>query len=174
VAQAETLMAFIDQQFKDNKRRYLVQCGLATACVLVILLVLDPLTDTTTIAALGASSFIAFTMPHKRASRPRLMIGGYVIGMVMGYLCYRLLTMPALIALDFVQRYGEVIFGALAVGSSIFLMVITDSEHPPAAGLALAFVITGTSVGTVAVVTLGIVSLSLTKTLLGPLLSDLA
>jgi hypothetical protein len=52
--------------------------------------------------------------------------------------------------------------------------VITDSEHPPAAGLALAFVITGTDAVTVAVVGLGIVCLSLAKTLLAPVLHDLA
>jgi CBS-domain-containing membrane protein len=167
-------VGLIDKKFKDNKARYILQCALATVCVLIILFVLDPLTDTTTIAALGASSFIAFTMPHKRVSRPRLMIGGYVIGLIVGYICFRLLTWPTLVVLEIVQRYGQVAFGALAVGTSIFLMVITDSEHPPAAGLALAFVITGTDAVTVAVVGLGIVCLSLAKTLLAPVLHDLA
>lgn len=167
-------MGLIDKEFRSNKARYIVQCGLATICVLIILFVLDPLTDTTTIAALGASSFIAFAMPHQRASRPRLMVGGYIIGLVVGYICFRLLTLPTLAALDVTQRYGKTIFGALAVGTSIFLMVITDSEHPPAAGLALAFVITGTDAVTVAVVGLGIICLALTKTLLKPVLRDLA
>ena len=34
-----------------------------------------------------------------------------------------------------------VLFGGLAVGVSIFVMVITDTEHPPAAAVALGFVI---------------------------------
>lgn len=38
-------------------------------------------------------------------------------------------------------RAQDILFGALAVGLAIFGMVITHTEHPPAAGVALSLVV---------------------------------
>ena len=59
-------MRVLDEKFKGNKRRYLVQCILATVSVLAVLLILDVISDTAVIAVLGASSFIVFTCPRHR------------------------------------------------------------------------------------------------------------
>lgn len=48
----------------DNIRRYALQCSLATVVVLILLVALDAVTQTVLIAALGASSFIAFAVPR--------------------------------------------------------------------------------------------------------------
>ena len=65
------------------------------------------------------------------------------------------------------------ISGALAVGLSIFLMAITNTEHPPAAATALGIVIGGWSNGVIAFILLGAISLALTRRLLRGYLKDL-
>ena len=55
---------------RENIRRYALQCSLAAAVVLMLLLVLDAVTQTVLIAALGASVFIAFAVPRSLHSSP--------------------------------------------------------------------------------------------------------
>ena len=71
---------------RESFKRYALQCGLAGFVVLVLLLILDAVTQTVLIAALGASAFIAFAVPRSPHSGPRSMIGGYALGMVAGCL----------------------------------------------------------------------------------------
>ena len=50
----------IDQHVRRNDlKRYALQCGLAGIVVLLLLMVLDTVTQTVLIASLGASAFIA-------------------------------------------------------------------------------------------------------------------
>ena len=167
------LTQLFDTDFHGQETRYIGQSVLATLAVFAVLIVLDTIRESASIASLGASSFIAFAMPHQRISRPRLMIGGYLIGIVTGVICYWLSLMPVWENVRYLSTGQHVLFGALAVGLAIFLMVLTQSEHPPAAGLALGFVIDGTDVRTVVVVALGIIALSAVKTALKPILKDL-
>jgi CBS-domain-containing membrane protein len=157
---------------RESFKRYALQCGLAGFIVLVLLLILDAVTQTVLIAALGASAFIAFAVPRSPHSGPRSMIGGYAIGMVAGCL------MATLESAINVQGVGAahavmVVFGAMAISSAMFAMVVTRTEHPPAAALALGLVLNEWDLLTLAVVMAGIVALSLTKRLVLPMLLDL-
>ena len=77
----------IDRHFRrEDLKRYALQCGLAGFVVFILLLVLDAVTQTVLIAALGASAFIAFAVPRSLHSGPRHMIGGYVVGILAGSL----------------------------------------------------------------------------------------
>jgi CBS-domain-containing membrane protein len=156
-------MALLDAKFRRNKLRYVLQCLLAAVSVLAVLIILDAISNAAIIAAVGASSFIAFTMPHAQVSRPRFLIGGYVAGAGAGTACYWLsqLVWPALPYLP--DRYGYAVFGAFAVGLAIFLMVVTNTEHPPAASLALGLVLGEWRVLSVVVVLVGIVVLAALK-----------
>ena len=81
----QTVALDIDRHFRrEDFKRYALQCGLAGLVVLVLLLVLDAVTQTVLIAALGASAFVAFAVPRSPHSGPRSMIGGYVVGIVAG------------------------------------------------------------------------------------------
>ncbi len=166
-------MKVFDEKFKSNKARYIFQCLLATLCVFVVLLILDAMTDAAVIAALGASSFIAFTMPEAQVSRPRFLIGGYLVGIAAGYVGHHLSLIPWLAQLSIIQERSSVVFGALSVGLAILVMVVTDTEHPPAAGLALGLVLDEYNHRTVAIVLVGLISLSLIKAVLKPVLKDL-
>jgi CBS-domain-containing membrane protein len=61
----------------------------------------------------------------------------------------------------------------VSVGLAIFVMVLTNTEHPPAAGVALGLVLGECSILTVTVVLVGIVLLSLIKRVLRPVLKNL-
>ncbi|MFO8143837.1 MAG: HPP family protein [Dehalococcoidales bacterium] len=88
------------------------------------------------IASIGATAFIVFTMPGSISAQPRSVIGGHIIGILSG----SVFTM----GLQNWINYPLVIY-SIAVGSSIFLMVATDTEHPPASGTALGIAINGYS-----------------------------
>ena len=162
----------IDRHFRrDNLKRYAMQCGLAGLVVLVLLLVLDAVTQTVLIAALGASAFIAFAVPRSPHSGPRHMIGGYVVGILAGSL---MATLNTLIDVSASTEHAViVIFGAIAISLAMFTMVVTRTEHPPAAALALGLVLNEWSLLTLFVVLMGVIGLSIIKQLILPALLDL-
>ena len=157
---------------KENLRSYLLQCTLATVAVLTLLLVLDAVTQTVLIAALGASTFIAFAVPRSLHSDPRHMIGGYVVGILAGSL---LGTLNTTLQFDSMVTAHTimVVFSAIATGLAMFIMVLTKTEHPPAAALALGLVLNEWDWLTLMVVIAGVVALSAFKRLVLPLMMDL-
>jgi len=157
---------------RQHLKRYAAQCGLAGLVVLVLLLVLDAVSQTVLIAALGASAFVAFAVPRSMTSDPRHMIGGYAIGVLVGT--------GMSVAERLIPVYGATLetamviaFGALATSIAMFLMVITRSEHPPAAALALGLVLNQWDGLTIAVILIGIIGLSAAKRLVLPMLMDI-
>ncbi len=153
-------------------RRYVLQCTLAGVVVLILLLVLDTVTQTVLIAALGSSTFIAFAVPRSLHSDPRHMIGGYLVGISVGCLIGTLY-----LSFDFTHASADhavlIMFGAFATALAMFVMVVTRTEHPPAAALALGLVLNEWNLLTILVVLAGIISLSVFKRLVLPVLMDL-
>jgi len=136
-------MRLIDGKIRKHLFNYIFQCFIATGILLIALFFLNVLTETALIASLGATSFIIFAMPKTYASSPRRLIGGYSIGIIIGILCYYLGNLLHSVSLvpSFMNHESPIVFAALAVGFSIFLMTITNTEHAPAAGIALGLVI---------------------------------
>ncbi len=95
------------------------------------------------------------------------------MGISIGCLCDMLSALSADWDLRFMVINSDIIFGALAVGISTFIMVITNTEHAPAAGLALGFVLNQWTWETILVVFWGIIGVSLIKTAMKPILIDL-
>ncbi len=161
-----------DRLHRENFNRYLLQSAMASIVVLVLLLILDTVTQTVLIAALGASTFIAFAVPRSLQSDPRYMIGGYLVGILVGS---SISTLNA--SLHFsdivVTHTVMIIFGAIATGLAMFVMVVTKTEHPPAAALALGLVLNEWDLLTLVVVIVGVIALSIFKRLVLPILMDL-
>ncbi len=161
-----------DRMRKENLSSYILQCSLASVFVLILLLVLDAVTQTVLIAALGASTFIAFAVPRSLQSGSRNMIGGYLVGIAAGCLMGTLNT-----TLQFSDAQTThavmIVFGALAIGFAMFTMVITKTEHPPAAALALGLVLNEWNLLTLVVIMSGAIALSIFKRLVLPILMDL-
>jgi CBS-domain-containing membrane protein len=168
-------MRLIDTKFRHHKGRFLFQCTLAGLAMFLILALMTSYSNAAVMAALGSSCFLVFALPHQPTSQPRLLIGGYVVGILVGTLCFwlhRLVPLPEQVGL--ITPFPHILFGAIAVALSIFVMVVTNTEHPPAAGLALGFVILDQWrwITPLSVLT-GILALCLVKTLLRPTLKDL-
>ncbi len=166
-------LRILDPQFKNNAGRYLFQCSLAALTILVILLFLDVIAHTAIIATLGASAFIVFTMPHSYASRPRPLLGGYFVGMSVGCLCCFLSCSRLLAPFILTPRASYIFFGALAVGIAILLMTVTNTEHPPAAGMALGLVLNEWDYLTIVFILAAVVFMSGVRQFLKPRLINL-
>jgi CBS-domain-containing membrane protein len=164
-------MRIFDEKFKNQKIRFIFQSFLATLTILLILLFLDVSKQTAIIAALGATAFIIFTSPKSYASEARPLIGGYIVGILCGVLCDFIASSYCNLFADIKTSY--IVFGSLAVGISIFIMVITDTEHPPASGVALGLVINEWTFRTLIFILVGVFFLFLVKTLLKSILVDL-
>ncbi len=141
--------------------------------MLIILTFVEVLTHTAIVTALAASTFIVFAMPGSRAAAPRRLIGGYIVGIICGLLCYYIFNGGLL--QEAAERHDIVIWFAyaLSVAVSLFMMTITNTEHPPAAATAMGIVAHGFTWQVVIFVVLFAVFLSLTKRLLKPWLKDL-
>ncbi|MFP4459578.1 MAG: HPP family protein [Candidatus Zixiibacteriota bacterium] len=166
-------MRLFDSRFKKNIGRYILQCSGATLVIIIILFTLDLTRYSAIIAALGASTFIVFTTPRAYLARPRALIGGYVIGIISG-IAFDLVSNTSFFHEMFLYKpHTQIIFGGLAVGLAIFLMSIFNTEHAPAAGIALGLILNGWTFRSLLFVLAAITTLTIISKLLKPYLLDL-
>jgi CBS-domain-containing membrane protein len=127
----------VDPRFSRYYHRYLAQAALAVIAMLVILLFVDSLADAALAAGLGSSVLILFLHPSSAAARPRSVIGGHALALLVRVGCSLILFNSP--AADFLKE-TRVLFDlsqALSLGMLILIMAITNTEHPPAAGTVL-------------------------------------
>ena len=129
----------IDAKFKNNKKKYLLQCLMAAVAISIILLFVHFIFNDAVLVAFGATCFVVFTMPHQKTSNPRRIIGGYLVGII---IAVGVRYLEGIIFDHDIERV-VIVAGALAVALSIFIMTITNTEHPPAAGVALGIALDG-------------------------------
>ena len=151
------------EEFRLYWKHYLLQSLFATVTVFIVLYFLS-LQNAVIIASIGATAFIVFAMPDYLTAHPRNVIGGHLVGLFWGFV-FSLIPHATV--------FGSLISYSMAVGLSIFTMVVTDTEHPPAAGTALGVAITGMSPSVLVAVILSIVLLSLIHRIFKPYLRDL-
>lgn len=135
------VMRWLDPGFSGQRTKYVLQSLMALGVVFVMSLFIDVVLQTTIIASVGATVFIVFTMPHTLRSSGRYTIGGYTIGIAVGSIMFYLMDTDSILTKNLVI--------AAAVGLAIFLMVITNTEHPPAAALAMGIVVEGIDIQTI-------------------------
>jgi CBS-domain-containing membrane protein len=129
-------MRLLDAKFKANFPSYIFQSALAGITIFVVMLFLNIARHAVIIAAIGSTAFIVFTMPNNPTARFRNVVGGHAVGVFSGFLSTLL---PHLSFIHVSAAY------AFAVALSVLLMVVTDTEHPPAAGTALGIAMIGFS-----------------------------
>jgi len=122
-------------ELKSHWKNYLFQSALAGLSVFLLLVVLH-LRNIVVVASIGSTAFIVFTMPREITAGTRSVIGGHLVGFCCG-------TLSALIPASY--YFPPALGYSFAVGLSILIMVVTDTEHPPAAGTALGVAISGFS-----------------------------
>ncbi|MBN2878629.1 MAG: HPP family protein [Clostridia bacterium] len=160
----------VDKKFRQNWGHYILQCLMATAAFVIILFVTDSMFREVMLASFGATAFLVFAMPHLRTSRFRSVLGGYVIGLIIGIALYHC----AELVYSVVEKHWVFsLAGGLAIGLSLFLMTMTNTEHPPAAGLALGIVLQGYHALSLIIIFLSVLAILLIKHFLRNWLIDL-
>ncbi|MGM0441404.1 MAG: HPP family protein [Elusimicrobiota bacterium] len=134
-------MYIFDWKFKENPANYFIQCGVAIFTMVLILLFLDVLEQAALIASLGATVFTVFSMPRSFLCNLRSLLGGYVVGISSGIFFGKLMNMALSAGVIEFETTALGIFGAVAVGVAMFIMAVTNTEHAPAAGIALGLVL---------------------------------
>lgn len=162
-----------DKKFRKNTFKYIFQCFLATLTILAILIFLDVLDEAALITALGASAFIVFVMPTQYSSDPRRLIGGYIVGMSVGFIFYLVANSEIGSAIFSDQIKSLIVFGAIAVGFAIFIMAVTNTEHAPAAGIALGLVINKWDYLTIIFIIIAVLWMTIIRIVLKKYLMDL-
>lgn len=136
-------MNIIDLKLKKYFFKYIFQCLLATFVLSVAMLFLNIVTETALIASLGATAFIVFAMPKTYSSAPRRLIGGYTVGISIGIIFFYLENRIHYLSIiePQINHPLSYVLAAIAVGLTIFIMTVTNTEHAPAAGISLGLVI---------------------------------
>jgi len=163
----------IDQKFKKHKKQYILQSAMTVGVVAVVLMTLDIVSDGVIVASIGASSTIAYGRPHTKTAAPKYLIGSYIAGVIIGWICSTAIVLLEKTAIPPDNFILMAVFGSLAVGLTMFAMVTMNIEHPPAAALALGFVLDGFTLISAIVALVGITLISLVKELLKRFMFDL-
>ena len=138
-------MRILDRNIRTKFPQYTFQCGLATVAMFLILLVQDTVLRAAIIVAIASSAFIIFVVPESVAATSRKVIGGHLVAVLVATPIAAVLNISVIEAAAEDSRYVADIAAAVSVGLSILVMVMTDTEHPPAAGTALGLIIPGWS-----------------------------
>lgn len=166
-------MRLLDEKFKLNYKNYILQCALAAAVTFIIFLFVDIISSMIILASYGATTFIAFTMPWGYASRPRNIIGGYLVGSIVGIVVHGLHIVFSYANIFTSNNLLLLISSALCVGVTSLILVITDTEHPPAVGMALGLIINSWNFLSILITLTAIIILTIIKEMLKPHLINL-
>ena len=150
-------------EFMMHWKNYIFQSLAATIATMIILLALS-MENAVVVASIAASIFIVFAMPNAVSARKRAIVGGHWFGLALGSL-WALIPQP--------YHFISIIVFSLAVGTTMFAMVVFDMEHPPACGTALGVAITGFSWSVGIAVITSTILLAIIRTVFRPYLKDL-
>lgn len=161
----------LNPRFLQHKKACFVQALVALVFISVVLCALDDLSRTTAFRIIGATSlsastFIVFATCNNSSARIHAILGGYLIGAVVGLMCYLLSRIMDLYVLNQYYLYTYEFVGAVALAMSLLLMVIFDVQHPPAAGLSVGVVIDVWDADSFIVITAAVIALAALRVLL--------
>ncbi len=144
-------------------KNMVLQIFLAFLTIYIVLLFLS-IEHAVVISSIAATAFIVFMMPKSITARPKNVIGGHLMGLFSGLLSSGL----SLVCSD------DVLIYSFAVALSIFLMILTDTEHPPASGTALGVSIKGVSINVILAIIISSMILSFFHQVFKNFLIDIA
>ena len=164
---------FSDTKIKKHGFRYVFQCGIAGAVIFFVLVAMNFAGHNKAIAAsLGSSAFVVFAAPRSYSARLRSLLGGNIVGILTGAVITLIMGLTFQDAADG-WTMARIAAGASAVALSMFLMSITDTEHPPASGLALGIVLGSWYWSNLLVIAAAVVFLGVVKCFFSAKLLDL-
>lgn len=151
------------EELKSHWKNYVFQSLFAALVMSAVLLALGR-DQAVIIASIGSTAFVVFAMPGSVAAKPMHVVGGQLVGFACGCFCGLIPHGDPWIA---------AVMYSLAVGLSMFIMVVTDTEHPPASGTALGVAISGFKPDVFIALIASVLALSLVHRLFKRYLRDL-
>lgn len=116
-------------RYGKGKNALLLSCCISV-CVLICIALARLTSNAVLATSVAASAFIAFAYPKADSSRARILVGGYVCGIIAG-------SGFGVINLALAAKGAPVVvFNLLAVFACSFAMLYFGLQHPPAAALA--------------------------------------
>ncbi|HEG42438.1 MAG TPA: HPP family protein [Phycisphaerales bacterium] len=146
-------------KLKQDWTHYTFQCFLAVLSIGIIVFVLG-VEKVVIISSLAATAFICFMTPKSHFAQTLRVLGAYIVALICGAV-FQFIHLPA------IAEYPAV------VGIVMFLMVVLDFEHPPAAGVAIAVTINEVDYVAVAAIMLSIIVITQLRYYLRHWLKDL-
>ena len=156
-------LSSISLGFRLSWKHYIYQSLIAAIVILIVFLILTE-SHAVIIASIGSTAFIIFATPRSITAEPRRVIGGHLIGIASGSLFSFIPQLPPI---------PSAIIYSIAIGISIFLMVATNTEHPPASGTALGIAMNGFTINVTLAVIASAIVLSVAHYFLKRFLKDL-
>jgi hypothetical protein len=144
-----------------NRKHILIPTLLTTIALLVLIGALEGVNldlrssvgySAIIFTSFASSAFILFITPYARSSSVKRFVLSYAIGSIVGEIGYLL-----------IGAIGFYAASALVVFTVALLLFETDNAHPPAIGLAFAFVIFKVDYVGLLIVVIGVVVLALIK-----------
>ena len=114
-----------------------MQAFSAFVAMAIILLFLESLSSAAIAAGLGSSVVGIFINPNGATARLRAMVGGHTMALLLGSVFSFILFAGSIetFTVDHSQFHAPIM--ALSVGLLFQVMAITDTDHPPAGGIAI-------------------------------------
>ena len=137
ILQGEGTPVLLDPKFRRQYKRYIFQALLATATMALILLLVDSLSTAAIAAGLGSSVVGIFINPTGATARLRAVVGGHTMALLLGSVFSFILFAGSIEGFIADHSQFHALMMALSVGLLIPVMAVTDTEHPPAAGIAI-------------------------------------
>ncbi len=152
------------ERSKNRLKRRLIPAALAGATLAILVLLLEYFridllygvgTSAIIFTSFASSIFIMFIMPNSRAAKASKFVKSYLLAAIVGYIGgFATSILPLFVVA------GIVVFVL------IVLMILTYSEHPPAAAIAFAFVLSHIGIAGIAIIVIGIAIILLLRFIL--------
>lgn len=134
-------MNFFNKEFRkisleniDKSNMFLAWIGSFLGIIAISYFHMDILDDkdlTLVVGSFGASAVLIYGVPNSPLSQPRNLIGGHLLSAIVGVISYKLFSSNLFLAT------------AIAVSTSILIMQLTLTLHPPGGATSLIAVIGG-------------------------------
>ena len=128
---------WLDPGFAAHPGQFVSQSVLATLALLAVLLFADSLSSAAIAAGLASSVVIIFINPSNRTARIRSVVGGHGVALALGSIFSIILFVGPVEGFLDTASWVRVLSYALVVGLGLLVMAVTNTEHPPAAGIAI-------------------------------------
>lgn len=162
-----------DRRLRHHPQNYVFQSALCMVALLAIILVVDVVLRAAIVVGVASSAFIVFMLPHSRAATPRRVVGGHTVAVAVGTALSLAYLVPGWGDLAAMSPAFQNLIAVLAVGLGFLIMILTNTEHPPAVGTALGLVVADWTLSTALFVLLGVLMLSGIHMALRPWLKNL-